>query len=645
MEQELTNEIEAQENINNDITTLKKIKQSDYVEKNEYYCDKLDFETNKLINDSNFIQLRHSARELSLFDIVGMTHTERWHSSFLAWLLNPNQNASHGLSYFAQKRFLTAMRKKAEMILDELKETSKSESCDATCKNKTDDKIKQYKNILNKLPPQEIIDTGWFDDCEIMPDCYSENYAKEKTVKLSKENSNKNEEIKCSLDISFTTDIKRYNSDKKTSKNNNAVHLLFICENKINSSEGKEQTNHYEEWSSSQANYPLQSGNKLYKDVSGKKYFALLFLSPDGKEPQNNKFLPLSYADIMTEVLIPCSRHPKLLPAGKRLLDEYMLALDRCNYAVRDINRYLAAEIIRDHKKTLCVLLKVLLFSELKLDTPEAKIAWLKHFVFVDNSISITLESDGMDCPLEVCSISQNSSKPIDAFMSYGFRKQNKKNCTKASNIDGNKIKVTINNNQYDLETYWRAYENYYYKTEKVSYVCNVCDKYKDTLKVLCNFLREGINEDSPDSLIEMTEQLAACLFSESKTWTDWNFLSETLQKIVKTDGDSEYIDVLFSEQKDGESSEVRMKIGKTPDFLVNKQLVIDFRNKQLKAKENYCNLKDGEFEEVKGLIATQIYAELYGKANKASSYQWSMFWQVQHGGKRTTFSDLKPQS
>lgn len=75
------------------------------------------------------------------------------------------------------------------MILDKMKKKLDTESCDEACKLKIQNTIKQYENILKKLPSQELIDTGWFDNCEIMPDCYSNNYAKEKTFTFSKDGS------------------------------------------------------------------------------------------------------------------------------------------------------------------------------------------------------------------------------------------------------------------------------------------------------------------------------------------------------------------------------------------------------------------------------------------------------------------------
>ena len=62
----------------------------------------------KLITSEAFQELEYAVKELSLFSLVGTTHTERWHSAFVSWLLNPS--AGHNLGTFPLKRFLMAMR-------------------------------------------------------------------------------------------------------------------------------------------------------------------------------------------------------------------------------------------------------------------------------------------------------------------------------------------------------------------------------------------------------------------------------------------------------------------------------------------------------------------------------------------------------
>ncbi|MCQ4089431.1 PD-(D/E)XK nuclease family protein [Exiguobacterium sp. LL15] len=60
-----------------------------------------------LVSDINFIKIENNANRPNIFDIVGRTHTETWHSMFMGWLLDPN--SSHNLGDYPLKRFLIAL--------------------------------------------------------------------------------------------------------------------------------------------------------------------------------------------------------------------------------------------------------------------------------------------------------------------------------------------------------------------------------------------------------------------------------------------------------------------------------------------------------------------------------------------------------
>lgn len=49
-----------------------------------------------LISSKNFQQLKYFQEKTNVFTIVGQTHTEHWHSSFMSWLLNPNSSLCLG---------------------------------------------------------------------------------------------------------------------------------------------------------------------------------------------------------------------------------------------------------------------------------------------------------------------------------------------------------------------------------------------------------------------------------------------------------------------------------------------------------------------------------------------------------------------
>lgn len=49
-----------------------------------------------LIASSHFQQLKYFQEKTNVFTIVGQTHTEHWHSSFMSWLLDPNSSLCLG---------------------------------------------------------------------------------------------------------------------------------------------------------------------------------------------------------------------------------------------------------------------------------------------------------------------------------------------------------------------------------------------------------------------------------------------------------------------------------------------------------------------------------------------------------------------
>ena len=57
-----------------------------------------------LLSEPQFIQFENTLREPNFFKIVGRSHTERWHSAFWGWLVDPN--GSHLTRDFVLKKFL-----------------------------------------------------------------------------------------------------------------------------------------------------------------------------------------------------------------------------------------------------------------------------------------------------------------------------------------------------------------------------------------------------------------------------------------------------------------------------------------------------------------------------------------------------------
>ena len=66
----------------------------------------------ELIASKQFQQLKHFQEKSNVFTIVGQTHTEHWHSSFLSWLLDPNSSLC--LGHYPLVRLLSLYMIKSE---------------------------------------------------------------------------------------------------------------------------------------------------------------------------------------------------------------------------------------------------------------------------------------------------------------------------------------------------------------------------------------------------------------------------------------------------------------------------------------------------------------------------------------------------
>jgi hypothetical protein len=65
------------------------------------------FDLAKLASDATFQRFSTLQGQPNIFRAIGRTHTETWHSAFLAWLLDPE--GSHQLQTFPLKRFLATV--------------------------------------------------------------------------------------------------------------------------------------------------------------------------------------------------------------------------------------------------------------------------------------------------------------------------------------------------------------------------------------------------------------------------------------------------------------------------------------------------------------------------------------------------------
>ena len=69
-------------------------------------------EAESLIASKQFQQLKYNQEKTNVFTIVGQTHTEHWHSSFMSWLFDPNSSLC--LGHYPLVRLLTLYMIKSE---------------------------------------------------------------------------------------------------------------------------------------------------------------------------------------------------------------------------------------------------------------------------------------------------------------------------------------------------------------------------------------------------------------------------------------------------------------------------------------------------------------------------------------------------
>ncbi len=492
------------------------------------YChvSKLDSEIHDMISNPDFIELRHWMQDQSFFSVVGRTHTEMWHSSFIAWLLNPQGH--HMLGYFPIKCLLSAMRKKAVKLL----------------KDDTENKDMWVK-IEDALPNQEIIDTWWFDNCVIMPDCNDENLNREKMA------NGKNR-----LDIAFTLGMKNPLAASKYTKR-----LLFICENKINSYENDAQTERYVKWAETEATFPLSqteddSECRPFKIKRAETTFALLYLTPSGGRPTSEKFLPMSYQELMDNVLIPCSLHPSLSSDGKSLLLEYMHTLDRKNLAVSAKVKKLCQDLIDKYPKVLLSFFKVILYSDAfsDLNSKDAnqrddilrRLSWLSHFCNGISKVQLGRSNGVDDFVLE-----QDKNK----LSIISYRK-------KISNAES--INIYYNDKAENLYKFWEEYTKHNYMENKISYAVGVMEKYRKVWELLAKQTESVLKEkaDDKEHWSVLFQKILYSLLNNSKSWVDWSSYSEQIKKFVgkdiQTDDNAKDVKVYGKDEKGVEKSDIQ---------------------------------------------------------------------------------------
>lgn len=387
----MTEELEKTETMEETAATEQKAEEIKNLDPREALVDeiKLDWlidyptfaqQLHAMVNDPAFIQLRRKQDEANIFSIVGQTNTERWHSSFLAWLLNPE--GSHGLNYFPLKNLLMFMYKEA---------------------------TEKQRNDLN-LPDPYVLDVGIFCNSQVQPASKGKIKMPEVTVNYTFEKGGKKyEEEKCSFDIALSADITFPSIETEQKRR-----FIFICENKVDSPEGKKtaekfpQTKIYADFwvkegksTNKTAFFPLDSTNNFYsKGV--KSHLALLFLSARGDRALDDRFINMTYVELYENILLPALKHPDLSTSGRYLLEEYIKVLDVEGYIVSNVTKGFLKNIFDRHLETFKSYLRYRFFFELPEDITEKAdklkaLCWLNQFAGMEYFV-VRQKTAGINC-------------------------------------------------------------------------------------------------------------------------------------------------------------------------------------------------------------------------------------------------------
>lgn len=276
----------------------------------------------KLVADERFASIKALAEKPSLFGIVGRTHTETWHSMFLAWLLDPS--GSHGLGDFALRRFLLTL-------------------------SSPDIQADEGEN-LEKIA--RIAALGKLSDAIVFP---KEKERKEYLIEGGGR-----------LDV-FVQNI---TSDDQKEK------CVLLIEQKVNAKIDKQQCSRYADWL--WRKYP--DSIKLVVMLAPDDSLGLSSLKTFG----DPRWAAINYQTLHDLVLVPSLRSPIYNAQTKPFLEQYIEALRVTNgerkLAVTEEEKKLAGELYEMHK-TAFDAIELALSGEVELNLSGRPINSLKLLV------------------------------------------------------------------------------------------------------------------------------------------------------------------------------------------------------------------------------------------------------------------------
>ena len=229
-----------------------------------------------LLDISCLDKLEHLYDKPNIFDVLRITNNEIRHSNILAWLLDANQNHGLGGSFF----------------------------------------LELVKLVIRNNPEKYNVEKWILAD-----------FSNERVIREWHKKTEKNDKVKNnSLDILIVF-----------SSNDNNNGLVLGIENKVDSSEGDNQTKRYRE-----------AIEKSYKDFDK----MLLFLSPDGIEPSDSeKWDTITYNDIH-DILKSIIGNRYVPEDSLKIINDYITVIER-DIMKNEEMIDLCTRIYKEHKTAL----------------------------------------------------------------------------------------------------------------------------------------------------------------------------------------------------------------------------------------------------------------------------------------------------
>ena len=531
--------------------------------------DSLIVNVNDMLGSATFLEINDLLKQSSMFTLVGRTHTERWHSAAVAWLLNPDSN--HGLGNFPLRRFLMA-------------------AC--ICANR------QMKPPSG-LPSLAEIVAADFEEVSIMPDLLSDQYCGEKTVKVDNE--------KCSFDVAATTLYAVPGVNRRK--------LLLIIENKIKHSESKDQTERYAKWAWESPHYPIN--DEQAEQNSGRVKFSsrvLVFLTPLVKGaralPKDPRFIPMSYQDLYDGVFQSCLCHPRLSVRGKMLLNEFCDTLVDSDYIITARELRYSENLRNQYGVVLNRMIEAYPYSSLAKGEDSAESKGTRRVTLTDLFLAGFLVADQkLICKLckeesQVTVVTSCSGSENDQMAAFLRVERDGKMCDTPS---GAAVHIMGGGTYPGWDCFFTIEADGKRKT-----LAEIRDAYRKSL------------DEKPKPVDQQTADYVAGVFQKYKV----NF--QFIERLVQLEDDSFQIPEIFKETP--KSNYDYSRLSKVLGGGVVKAYFKNHPAETFSLDLTGAAMFMIEGEEMSGLKATRFMAEKTGQTNASSSYQWARYWYVSEG-------------